>query len=342
MAHGYRHNAYVAISGANESGYNGSFLITYVDANTFTYVPDTAPTVFTATGTLSSKVAPAGFTKPYSGTQLAVYRQPVGTSCGFYLDVDDNQVQDAHVRAYEVMTGLGAGTAPFPTVAQVSSGGIYKSNTLLTTKARPWICITNGKSFYFWNNPNETAGLGTPRGSLFFFGDYDSYVPGDTSNCAIRRPYGIGDNSGTSMLQTGLGNYGAYHARAANGSVQSVITCSLNPEQAALYHPYGYAYGNLNRLTYYPEPVTGKLFLSSVPVSEMLVSYGSRITLHGKYPGFYISHSDLTGFATGSIISGTGDLAGREFMTFFLGDTQDSVSIGENIIIFLVEVSQTW
>ena len=42
------------IAGANETEYNGSFEVTVIDENTFTYVPTTAPSITPATGTITS------------------------------------------------------------------------------------------------------------------------------------------------------------------------------------------------------------------------------------------------------------------------------------------------
>lgn len=52
-AHGFADGDPVLIAGANQAGYNGTFNITYVDANTFTYTVDSA-TVSPATGTVTA------------------------------------------------------------------------------------------------------------------------------------------------------------------------------------------------------------------------------------------------------------------------------------------------
>ena len=51
--HGYSDGDPVLIAGADQAGYNGTFNITYVDANTFTYLVDSA-TVSPATGTITA------------------------------------------------------------------------------------------------------------------------------------------------------------------------------------------------------------------------------------------------------------------------------------------------
>lgn len=52
-AHGYADGDLITIAGANEAAYNGSFNITYVDANTYTY-PVPLGTVSPATGTITA------------------------------------------------------------------------------------------------------------------------------------------------------------------------------------------------------------------------------------------------------------------------------------------------
>ncbi len=59
-AHGYADGDLITIAGANEAAYNGSFNITYVDANTYTY-PVPLGTATPATGTITS----VGYTESY-------------------------------------------------------------------------------------------------------------------------------------------------------------------------------------------------------------------------------------------------------------------------------------
>ena len=58
-AHGVTDGQVVQVSGANESEYNGSFVMTYVDATHVTYTPSVAP-VTPATGTITASVPGAG------------------------------------------------------------------------------------------------------------------------------------------------------------------------------------------------------------------------------------------------------------------------------------------
>lgn len=55
-AHGYINGTTITIAGADQSAYNGSFTITYVDADTFTYTVSGSPAT-PATGTITSSAA---------------------------------------------------------------------------------------------------------------------------------------------------------------------------------------------------------------------------------------------------------------------------------------------
>jgi len=90
--------------------------------------------------------ASAGWAKPFTGTNLAVYRAPQGNR--FYLRLDDTDAQYPVLRGYRAMTAVSTGTGLFPTTVQLS-GGIrsVKSYTASST-VRPWIVIASPRAFY--------------------------------------------------------------------------------------------------------------------------------------------------------------------------------------------------
>lgn len=79
-------------------------------------------------------LAGAGWTKPFTGTNLAVFRQGAGSN-GMYLRVDDTSSaagsRSARVVGYEVMSDVNNGTPQsFPTAVQYS-GGLYVHEALV-------------------------------------------------------------------------------------------------------------------------------------------------------------------------------------------------------------------
>src|SRR4051812_22011176 len=59
-SHGYSTNDFVQITGAAQAGYNGSFLVTVLDANTFTYAL-AASTTSPATGSPAATIDDARY-----------------------------------------------------------------------------------------------------------------------------------------------------------------------------------------------------------------------------------------------------------------------------------------
>lgn len=86
---GYSIGDWVEVSGATPAAYNGRVKVTgKPGTNQFTYaVP--GGTASPASGTMSSKYPPAGWTKTVAGTDIAAYQSGAG-SLGHWLQVEDN------------------------------------------------------------------------------------------------------------------------------------------------------------------------------------------------------------------------------------------------------------
>ncbi len=100
----------VRISGATPAGLNGDWRITVISATQFTFTT-TGITDQTATGTISAKRAPAGFSKAFSGTNKAVYRSLNTEAVEAYYRIQDDLTgfKAAEFRMYESMTGVDTG-----------------------------------------------------------------------------------------------------------------------------------------------------------------------------------------------------------------------------------------
>lgn len=134
----------IRIEGATPAGLNGDWRLSSVpDGTTFTFEVSGIPDQ-TATGTITAKRTPLGFTKPYSGTNLAAYRQGGGNQ--FYLRVDDTATYDAKVRGYEAMTAISVGTGEFPTTTMRAAA--YYLSKRNTTGNSPWFIVGNDRLFY--------------------------------------------------------------------------------------------------------------------------------------------------------------------------------------------------
>jgi hypothetical protein len=114
-----------------------------------------APTLSGTAGALigvldHALVTGQGWSKVYSGTNLAVYRAPAGNQ--LYLRVDDTGTTAARIVGYETMSAVSTGTGPFPTEAQVAGGLYAPKSANVNATARNWVIVANDRFFHMWVN----------------------------------------------------------------------------------------------------------------------------------------------------------------------------------------------
>jgi hypothetical protein len=307
--HGYEQDSVVLIAGATPSELNGQKRVLSATTNTLTFA-STSPNG-SASGTMSARFAPAGFEKPFSGTNLAVYRSPNVQGTRMFLRVDDNTAQNARAVGYESMTDVNTGTGPFPTNVQ-QAGGLWWPNASSTAvTARPWLVIADDRSFYVWVNTGTTAAEGD--GFLYGFGDFNSFKSGDAYSCVITGSTTNLSASASNSTQTlvycellgtaALSQWVARSFTSIGGSLQS----SRRMES----YGTGNAYGGSVASVAYPNGADNSLLLSRTLITET-----SGPVLRGVLPGLYfIPHAIGTGsFSHRSKIDGQGPLAGRKLM----------------------------
>jgi len=163
------------IAGATPSGLNGEKRVMSVVGNTFTFdavgVADG-----TATGSITCKVAAAGWQKVFSGTNKAVYRSTEATGTQTYLRVDDSHAQYARPLGYLTMSDVDTGTGVFGSDA-------YWNRTNATAGSRPWWVVANKTMVYFGI---KTHGVTTTDGfAICAFGDLIPRRSGDPYRCVV-------------------------------------------------------------------------------------------------------------------------------------------------------------
>ena len=138
--------------------------------------------------------AGAGWTKPYTGANIAVFRQGAGGN-GRYIRVWNARTGDdpatycmtANVRGYEDMTAVSTGTNPFPTTTQSNSNGLLV-RVAFSSPNYPTGWIVRATSNWF--DVLVFTGFIYPRGtnsapvadSYLSFGAFPSLKSGDTYN----------------------------------------------------------------------------------------------------------------------------------------------------------------
>ena len=259
-------------------------------------------------------VTTLGWTKPYTGTNLAAYKQPAATN-GFYLRVDDTSTTTTRCVGYETMSDVNTGTGAFPTSAQVS-GGLWmeKSNGAGT---RPWLLVSNGKIFYlgvFYNNVHWMMNA---------FGDFISYKAGDVFGTIILMNGSSSTATVFPSFVTGLTttSTGHYVPRAYT-QIGSSIAVGKFSDNVRLS---GSGMGGGGSL--YPSPIEGGLHLAPVWINE-----GTSAGVRGLLPGVWspLHSKPLT---TGDTFSGVGTIASRTFEALDLGNSNNQA---------FFETSDTW
>lgn len=302
IAHGWVGTAKITVAGATPSAYNGEFSATVTGANTVTYTALSAPGTSPATGTITVKLAGAGWTKPAGmvGTNVAAFKQGVGSS-GFYLNVDDTNTTYSIVRGYEDMTAVNTGTGLFPTTTQ-SATGLYmvKSSTADTTN-RPWVCVATEEFFALYIDTNS-SGTGV-QSNIHFFGDIASYIPGDSTRAMLKANTGTTYSATTYTPNTSITSAfnGAYLSRPYS-QLTGATTVSIITDYSK-----GGAGNFGNGGMPYPNPADNGVYLSKVWIGEPATG-----TLRGEIPGV-LNPLHAAPFQHLETFNGIGDFAGRTF-----------------------------
>lgn len=253
----------------------------------------------------------AGWTKAFSGTNLAAYLQGAG-SAGFYARVDDTGATDARVIGYETMSDINTGTNLFPTTAQISGGVFARKSSSADAIRRPWLVVADAKRFYLWLGflTTTTGGFAvtiSQAGSVLAFGDFISRMASDPFRCFIignptANTSGNFSNhwSGTVDFVASPGHFIARASTTAIGSVQASKCYSCPPVSRLVTTSMGSAGPD------YPDPITGGLILSPLYLLE------AGPLARGVLPGVLVpGHSFVN--SSGNTFSGStaGGLTGR-------------------------------
>jgi hypothetical protein len=306
--HASRGDAVIVISGVTGvlAGLNGEQKVATRGAASLTF--PTSEADGTATGTISMKMAPLGWTKVYTGANKAVYRSADPASSGMYLRVDDAGTTSCRVVGYETMSDVDTGLAAFPTNTQVAGGGYWQKSNVASATVVPWAIVGDSRAFYFFQAGYASQAAVSTSGNVRMFGDIAAYRPGgDAYGCMLSCSANAGAftgqqdgvlDSNTSLRQyfpreyTGIGSAVAYLAfpYTGVGSTQS---------------------GGDNTLGAFPNPLDGALKLS-----KRYLGYGAGSTPRGELPGFFTVPQTGVGdsFKTGDRTPGSGVLAGRNLL----------------------------
>ena len=311
-AHPFKVGYVAQFAGATPAGLNGDKVILSATGTSVTFaapgVPDGA-----ATGTITSKAAPAGWQELFAGAlaNVIALKPTAVEATGCVLRVDDTGTINARVRAYEAMSDISTGVGMTPLESQVAGGLWWPKSATANATARAWILVADARGFYL-----AVAPAGGDRYTLLFAGDIASLKSGDAYGYLLTGNQA--DQTNASSAPDGCVGYshrsartGAYLVRAYTAIGQSTAAQRLgahhNGSAADVYAgTAGYSLGA------YPNGANNGLLTGALELHAA--------GLRGTLPGLLHPVQDCgTSFATGATVDGTDDLAGRRLLAIRTG-----------------------
>ncbi len=320
-AHGFSTGDVALIAGAAETEYNGEFVVTVTGGTSFTYDVSGSPAT-PATGTITSKRAPGGFTKTFAGTNKAVYRSnDLSSRRHYFRFLDDGTTsggaREARLWGYETMSDVDTGTGMYPTVGQYPNGFYCQKSDTADATPRNWVLITDGKTVYHFAYiaSNASSGDITAPSTImnaFAFGDALEFKPGDAYLSFVT------GNSTTNQFSStqycGLFN-GATSITAATPSTSqaTIITARDFTAVAGARQTQIFASGLNSSIgastnISYPHQIDNGFYM--VPA---LLTQASPSLIRGRLPGYF---EPLHGpcFPNTQIVENVQGYTGRKFM----------------------------
>ncbi len=283
---------------------------------------------------------PAGWSKPFSGVNVAAFQQGEGSN-GMFLRIDDTSTatsyRAARVVGYENMTDVNTGLpAPFPDNIQ-RPGGLYWHQQYSTSgnvaDPRSWMIIADEAFFWILIHTHPTNSSDTAYREAYGFGDIIPLKPGDTTHTMLIGGQDADDATSSQSYMWTDDAIGSDHGTSRNFFLARSYT-NLGGSVEAGWAGDGnrgsqqWGRGNLQ----YPHGPDGGLYLSPVFVHEV---GSSPYTIRGILPGCWKPlHYASGAFRQGQIVEGQGDLAGRTFMIHWQGDSTGNTAF--------LETSDTW
>ncbi len=280
--HSFEVGTVALMAGATPSGLNGEQKVTAVTSTTWSFAT-TGITDQTATGTITAKLAPAGWSKTYSTTNKGAYKPNDVTATACLLRVDDTFAKYCRVIGYETMSDIDTGTGLFPSTAQRSGGSYWSKSDAATSSTRNWMIVADGKMFYF---AREFVSGSTNAHELHAFGDVIASKSGDAFSCILS-----GEVSDVSASGVNAGSNSYYNSVGASSSEMYMprsytglgSSCQMRKAFPALISgTTSWVSGVLGSATPYPNPGDGGLYVVPHYVSE-----NTGLNFRGVSPGFY-------------------------------------------------------
>lgn len=311
--HSAKKHAVVLMAGATGSwtALNGEKRALSAVGNTFTF-DATGVADGTATGTITTKLSGAGWTKVFSGTNKAVYRSPNPASTQIYLRIDDSHAEYARPTGYLTMSDIDTGTGGYSTAYFNKADGAAGN--------RNWWLAANDK-FVLFGVDTHRNGFGCV---LFAFGDIIPRRAGDPYCFNISGSASPASNWGsTDVSASSLTNGGGGTNMLARSFTQLGGGVAASP--AMFGTTSGSINSGFNNIIAFPNGGD-----NSVVLTDTYLIQGT--TLRGRVPGMYLCPQAAGGALFGDYeITNIPELAGRTMLWKVLGNVSAAGGFGVDL-----------
>lgn len=251
--------------------------------------------------------AAAGWSLPYTGTNLAAYRMGAGSN-EHYLRVDDTGAQEARLVGYETMSAVSVGTGNFPTSAQVSGGMYARKSSTANDTARPWRILANDRAAYIFIYSAETSfGNSAATDSTTFFGQLSGLLTGDAYHTCIVARITSGATNERFGASSSAVSFSATTGHYISRPISQIGSAAPVQKSVIGYNPPTATIGATGGPYLSP---TGGINVSPLGIIEGSSGSGS---IRGYLPGAWAPLHALPG-AHFDTFSGRGALAGKNFV----------------------------
>jgi hypothetical protein len=303
----------VTVDGSSIGALNGEQKLTNIGTNTISFA--TAAPDGTATGTITFKLAGAGWQWLFSGTNKGVLKALSPEANGQVFRIDDNDAQVVRVVGYESMTDVDTGTAPFPTVAQRNGGGYWFKSIFANATAVRWSLYADHRCFFLCIAHYTATNAGFLNHLIYGFGDAISLAPGGDPYATFVG-HNWGGPSATSSTYTNYGCLSATNSQAGFAVSMCRAFGGAAGGQLTMSRPYmgdAITLGNYSGITGSLGSVTGNVDGKVITSRRFFGASQTSQIPRADMPGLLsIPQSAAYGqILDGDTLDGAGEFAGR-------------------------------
>ncbi len=287
------------------------------------------------TGTITFKIAPLGWVKVFSKTNVAVYRSADVRGTGCFLRVDDTGALVARVHGYEQMSSVDDGVGMFPVPAQLAGGGFWPKSNTAGGATRNWCISGDARGFKLHVSTNSASGN---SGSVYSFGDEQSLRSSDPYACMLH--CALSDTSASATVSASTSGLEYIQATPADGCFMPRSYLTIGSSIAvkhgvnAAWQTNGAAGAVSTHLsTQYPNGPGNALLLRQKALVEPSGHW--RANVRGLFFPLQACHSSFNHL---DVVDGEGDAVGKKLLALKCGSPAGASSQG----VVFVAITGEW